>query len=91
MRTATPSSCSASRLPPPPGWRCGRWPPIPTGSTANSDAAGAIASPATLARATAAGLGAQAVLDRHDSCRLFEALGDLIRTNVNDFRAILVA
>lgn len=60
------------------------------------DAAGAIITPDTLARAHAAGFDARAVLSRHDSFTLFDAIGDLVRTgptgtNVNDIRAILVA
>ncbi len=62
------------------------------GSEAN---AGAIAGPDTLARARAAGMDPRAVLARHDSWGLFQALGDLVETgptltNVNDFRAVLV-
>ncbi len=60
-----------------------------------SDAAGAIVTPSTLARAEAAGLSPRTLLDGHESYRMFDMLGDLIRTgatltNVNDFRAILV-
>ncbi len=59
------------------------------------DNAGAIVTPGTLARARAAGLDAQALLDRHDAYTFFHALGDLVvpgptYTNVNDFRAMLV-
>ncbi|MDO4231061.1 MAG: glycerate kinase [Lautropia sp.] len=59
------------------------------------DAAGAIITPDTLARAHAAGFDARAVLARHDSFTLFDAIGDLVRTgptgtNVNDIRAILI-
>ncbi|MEM5709727.1 MOFRL family protein, partial [Elizabethkingia meningoseptica] len=59
------------------------------------DNAGAVLRPDTLARAAAAGLNPRALLANNDSYRLFSALGDLIvtgptRTNVNDFRAILV-
>ncbi len=66
------------------------------GIDGTEDAAGALVSPSTLARARAAGLDPRAVLDGHDSYRLFDAIGDLIRTgptltNVNDFRAILIA
>lgn len=58
--------------------------------------AGAIATPDTLARARAKGLDPRSVLGRHDSYSLFSALGDLLEpgptlTNVNDFRAVLVA
>jgi len=66
------------------------------GIDGTDDAAGAIVSPDTLARARAAGLDARAVLAAHDSYRLFDAIGDLVRTgptltNVNDVRAILIA
>ncbi len=62
------------------------------GSEAN---AGAIASPDTMARAAAAGLDARALLDDNDAWRFFDALGDLVttgptRTNVNDYRALLL-
>lgn len=62
---------------------------------ANLGAAGAICTPDTLARASAAGLDPLASLATHDSGTFFERLGDLVvtgptRTNVNDFRAILV-
>ncbi len=57
--------------------------------------AGAIIRPDSLARATAIGLNAKTMLAENDSYRLFSAVGDLIvtgptRTNVNDFRAVLV-
>jgi hydroxypyruvate reductase len=57
--------------------------------------AGAIATPDTLARAAACGLDPAALLAANDSYGFFAALGDLIvtgptRTNVNDFRAILI-
>lgn len=57
--------------------------------------AGAVVGPDTLARAAAAGLDAEAFLERNDAFSFFEALGDLVttgptRTNVNDFRAVLV-
>jgi hydroxypyruvate reductase len=66
------------------------------GIDGTEDAAGAIVTPDTLARARAAGLDPRAVLNRHDSYGLFDAIGDLIRTgptltNVNDIRAVLVA
>jgi hydroxypyruvate reductase len=59
------------------------------------DNAGAVVAPDTLARADALGLKPSVYLDRNDSYRFFEALGDLVvtgptHTNVNDFRAILV-
>jgi glycerate 2-kinase len=61
----------------------------------NLGAAGAIAGPDTIARAHAAGIDPAAYLAAHDSGSFFQALGDLIttgptRTNVNDFRAIVV-
>ena len=58
--------------------------------------AGAIVTPDTLARARAAGHDPKAMLAANDSYGLFAALGDLVvtgptRTNVNDYRAILIA
>jgi hydroxypyruvate reductase len=66
------------------------------GIDGTEDAAGAVVTPDTLARAKALGLDPAAMLAGHDSFSLFAALGDLIRTgptltNVNDFRAILIA
>jgi hydroxypyruvate reductase len=57
--------------------------------------AGAIISPTTLARARALGLDPAAALRDNLSYPFFDALGDLVitgptRTNVNDFRAILI-
>ncbi|MBU6457680.1 MAG: glycerate kinase [Bradyrhizobium sp.] len=57
--------------------------------------AGAIATPDTLARAAALGIDAKASLANNDGHGFFEALGDQVitgptRTNVNDFRAILI-
>jgi hydroxypyruvate reductase len=65
------------------------------GIDGSEDNAGAFVMPDTLARARGGGLEPQALLDGNDSYRLFAALGDLIvtgptRTNVNDFRAILI-
>lgn len=62
---------------------------------ANGGAAGAIVDPDTLARARARGLDSEDALAGHDSGSFFERLGDLLvtgptRTNVNDFRAILI-
>ena len=59
------------------------------------DNAGAIVTPNTLARAQAAGLKAQAFLDRNDACNFFKPPGDLVATGptfakVNDFRAVLM-
>jgi glycerate 2-kinase len=57
--------------------------------------AGAIATPDTLARGFEHGRNAAHDLDRNDAHAFFEALGDGVitgptRTNVNDFRAILI-
>lgn len=62
---------------------------------ANLGAAGAVIAPDTLARAQSAQLDAAWFLARHDSGSFFATLDDLVttgptRTNVNDFRAILV-
>ena len=59
------------------------------------DNAGAIITPTTLSRAKALGLDPQVFLDNNDAYSFFEKLGDLVftgptRTNVNDFRAILI-
>jgi glycerate 2-kinase len=58
--------------------------------------AGALLAPDTLARAWALGIAPKDALARNDAHRFFEALGDSVvtgptLTNVNDFRAILVA
>lgn len=60
-----------------------------------SDAAGALIGPDCLTSARAKGLDPRTMLDTHDSATLFDALGALVvtgptRTNVNDFRAILI-
>jgi len=68
------------------------------GIDGTEDAAGALVTPDTLARAAGfnpPGLNARFMLDAHDSYNLFAALGDLVvtgptLTNVNDFRAILI-
>lgn len=65
------------------------------GIDGSEDNAGAFIGPDTLARARTAGLDAAAHLSRNNSWTLFHGLGDLLvtgptRTNVNDFRAILV-
>jgi len=57
--------------------------------------AGAILTPDMIARARAAGLEPKDKLAEHDSWGVFNALGDLIttgptRTNVNDYRTILI-
>ncbi len=59
------------------------------------DNAGAIITPTTLSRAKDLGMSPQAYLDNNDAYSFFEKLGDLVttgptRTNVNDFRAILI-
>ena len=61
-----------------------------------TDAAGAFVDSTTLERAQAARLQPHAFLERNDSYRFFEALGDLIRTgptgtNVGDLQVILLA
>jgi glycerate 2-kinase len=66
------------------------------GVDGTDDIAGAYVAPDTLARAHAAGLDAAQALENNDAHSFFEALGDSIvtgptRTNVNDFRAILIA
>jgi glycerate 2-kinase len=58
--------------------------------------AGAFLLPDSLARAAAAGIDPQALLEANDSYGFFQGLGDLLvtgptRTNVNDFRAVIVA
>jgi len=65
------------------------------GIDGTEDAAGAIITPTTLARARQNGLNPAEILTRHDSYTLFATLNDLIitgptLTNVNDFRAILI-
>ena len=65
------------------------------GIDGTEDAAGACIGPNTLRRARAVGLDARRMLRDHDSYEFFERLGDLIvtgptRTNVNDFRAVLI-
>ena len=65
------------------------------GIDGTEDNAGAVIGPDTLARARACGLDARGMLDAHDSYGFFAALDDLVvtgptRTNVNDFRAVLI-
>ncbi|MDO9708359.1 glycerate kinase type-2 family protein [Paracraurococcus lichenis] len=65
------------------------------GIDGRSEAAGAIATPDTLARARALGRDPRVALAGHDSTGLFRALGDLVvtgptLTNVNDVRALLI-
>jgi len=66
------------------------------GIDGSEDNAGAVIGPDSLARAAALGLDAMSLLDANDSYGFFSALGDLVvtgptRTNVNDYRAILLA
>jgi hydroxypyruvate reductase len=65
------------------------------GIDGTEDAAGAIVTPVTLARARIANLDPRAYLAAHDSYSFFAGIGDLIRTgptgtNVNDIRAVLI-
>ncbi len=58
--------------------------------------AGAVFGPDSWARGQALGLSAREMLARNDAFSWFDALGDLVvtgptRTNVNDFRALLIA
>ncbi len=66
------------------------------GIDGTEDNAGAVLAPDSLARAEALGLDAKAMLANNDGYGFFSALSDLVvtgptRTNVNDYRAILVA
>jgi hydroxypyruvate reductase len=65
------------------------------GIDGTEDNAGALASPSTLRRARDLGIDARAYLDRNDAYSFFAAVEDLLitgptRTNVNDFRALLL-
>jgi hydroxypyruvate reductase len=65
------------------------------GIDGTEDNAGALLDPASIARAAARGIDAPRALADNDGYGFFAALGDLIitgptRTNVNDFRAILI-
>ncbi len=65
------------------------------GIDGTEDNAGAIAAPDSFARAAKLGLRAGQLLENNDGYGFFSALGDLVvtgptRTNVNDYRAILV-
>lgn len=65
------------------------------GIDGSEDNAGTVVDGTSLSRAAALGLDAQALLTNNDAYALFDALGDLVvtgptRTNVNDFRAILI-
>jgi hydroxypyruvate reductase len=66
------------------------------GIDGSEDNAGALLEPDTLQRAQAKGIDAKRMLDANDSYGFFAALDDLVvtgptRTNVNDYRAILIA
>jgi hydroxypyruvate reductase len=66
------------------------------GIDGTEDNAGAVATPDTCARAEKLGLSAGKMLADNDGYGYFSALGDLVvtgptRTNINDYRAILVA
>jgi glycerate 2-kinase len=66
------------------------------GIDGSEDNAGAVLDPDSLARAAAAGLDAKQRLADNDGYGFFGALGDLVvtgptRTNVNDYRAIVIA
>lgn len=65
------------------------------GIDGSEDNAGAILAPDSLGRAATAGLSARKLLANNDGYRFFKTLGDVVvtgptRTNVNDFRAILM-
>jgi glycerate 2-kinase len=65
------------------------------GIDGTEDNAGAIITPDTLARARALGLDAEASLAANEAWHFFSSISDLVvtgptRTNVNDFRAILI-
>ena len=65
------------------------------GIDGSEDNAGALVTPDTLARGREAGVDPVAALAANDAYGLFAALGDLLvtgptRTNVNDFRAVLI-
>jgi len=66
------------------------------GIDGSEDNAGAFMTPDSVKRASSKGLDAKALLAKHDSYGFFSALGDLLvtgptRTNVNDYRAIVIA
>ena len=65
------------------------------GIDGTEDNAGAVMTPDSLARGAKAGVDAKAMLANNDGYGFFSAVGDLIvtgptRTNVNDFRAIII-
>jgi hydroxypyruvate reductase len=66
------------------------------GIDGSEDTAGAYLAPDSLARAASTGLNAKRLVANNDSYSFFSVLGDLVvtgptRTNVNDYRVILVA
>jgi hydroxypyruvate reductase len=66
------------------------------GIDGSEDNAGAVMTPDTLARATERSLDPRALLAANDSYGFFASLGDLLvtgptRTNVNDYRAVVIA
>ncbi len=66
------------------------------GIDGSEDNAGALLGPQTLDQAATCGIDAAAALDANDAYAVFHATGDLVitgptRTNVNDYRVILVA
>ena len=65
------------------------------GIDGSEDNAGALLAPDSVARAEAAGVSARLKLDAHDAWGFFDVVDDLVvtgptRTNVNDYRAILI-
>ncbi|HCN88966.1 MAG TPA: glycerate kinase, partial [Oxalobacteraceae bacterium] len=65
------------------------------GIDGSEDNAGALYAPDSVARAAKQDLRARTLLENNDGYGFFSALGDLVmsgptRTNVNDFRAILI-
>jgi hydroxypyruvate reductase len=65
------------------------------GIDGSEDNAGAVLGPDSLQKASAMGISGKSLLAKNDSYGFFSALGDLVmtgptRTNVNDYRAILV-
>ena len=70
-------------------------PAIPTASTAPKTTPARLLAPDSIARAAKAGLHAAKLLANNDGYGFFKALDDLVvtgptRTNVNDYRAILI-
>lgn len=65
------------------------------GIDGSEDNAGALMTPDTMQRAKAAGLNAAEIAARNDAWHFFSKIGDLVitgptRTNVNDYRALLI-